>query len=226
MKLSKKGWTLLGVGILIVAFVSLGLTYLKQANEQKRLDEELFLAEQKLNSLELKSLYSEEEELDKHLSQLTAQLQSNPDKVVLSQPLISTDITDTLFDIAELCAVEIYSITSSGLGSGGLESLTCSALPITVTVKGDVANLITYITKLNDDFANGTVQAVQINVPLPPSEEEAVVEGDEEEINWFQDEIPGYDIPSPNQVVEEVTILDEPTADIQLIIYTYEDGQL
>ncbi|MFC2045087.1 hypothetical protein ACFLUH_00200 [Chloroflexota bacterium] len=223
MKFSKKALMLLGVGILVVAFASLGLTYLRQANELVQLDEELFLAEEQLNSIEIKSLSSEEEALDKRLSQLNAQLQSNPDKVELSQLVLSTDTTDTLFDIAELCGVEIYTINSAGLGNSELIDLTCSALPVTITALGDVSNLITYVTRLNDDFTNGTVQQVLIQVPPPPSADTEDEEEDED-LDWFQDEIPGYDIPLPNQPVDE-DLPEEPRADIQMIVYVYEDGQ-
>ena len=224
MKLSRKALMLLGVGILVVAFVSLGLTYLKQANELHQLDDELFLAEQKLNSIEIKELSAEEASLQKRLSQLDAQLQSNPVKVELSQTVLSTDTTDELFDIAELCGVEIYSISSSGVSDGQLEELPCSSLPVTITAQGDVSNLITYVTRLNDDFTNGTVQTVVIQVPPPPSADDDEEE-EENDINWFQDQIPGYDIPLPNQIVVDENMPAEPTASIQMIIYFYEDGQ-
>lgn len=162
MKLSKTSWALLIIGILTIACVSLGVARSQQLNERKQLNKELSVAELRLNKLQLEELSSRQEQLGKQLSQTTSQL--NTVKAKLTQPIESIAASDTLFNTAELCGVEITEISSPGSASNNLEGLACSAIPLTVSVDGDIPNLISFIIKLHDDFTTGVVKSVDISV--------------------------------------------------------------
>ena len=207
MRLSKIGWILLTVGIFAVMFVSLGATESQQIDQQNQLNEELLLAKQRLSNLQLEQLSSQQEELEKQLNQIISQAQFQAAKAILSQPANSIALSSTLFDIAETCGVEVTEIKSIGQATGDLGEITCSVLPVTVTVEGDVPKLISFITKLNEEFATGVVKSIATSIPETLTEE--VDEATSEET----DETAGEETVTPNK---------KPSAKIQLTIYSYQ----
>lgn len=201
MKLSKTSWLILTVGIFIIAFASVGFARSQRIHEQNQLHEELSLVELRLSKFQLEELASQQEELEKQLSQTMLQLETA--KATLSQPTESITASDTLFDIAKTCGVEITEISSSGLTTGDLEGITCSVLSLTVRVEGNTSSLISFITTLNDTLTTGVVKSVEISIPAIDREGEQ--EGEEEE-----------------QEEEEEKEKEKPSANIHLVIYTYQ----
>ena len=162
MKLSKTSWIVLTVGISIIAFASLGFARAQQLHERNQLNEELSIAELRLSKFQIEQFSSQQEELEKQLTESIAQLETT--KVILSQPAESIAVSGTLFNIAETCGVEITEISSSGLSSSDLEGITCSVLPLTVKAEGVISSLMSFIFTLNGDFITGTVETVSISV--------------------------------------------------------------
>ena len=169
MKLSKKSGLILIVGIAIAIFAGLWLARGQQVDEQEQLHEELSIVAMRLNGLQGEEISSQQGELEKQLSQTISQLETA--KAVLSQSTESIDVSGALFDIAEATGVEITEISSSGLSSDSLEGITCSVLPLTITVEGDVADIISFVGSLNHDFTTGIVKSVEISIPEMTSEE-------------------------------------------------------
>lgn len=163
MKLSKTSRLILTAGIFIVAFASVGAARSQKIDEQNRLQEELAMTELRLSKLQLEELSSQQEELEKQLSQIISR--SEAIQGMLSPPTASIATSDTLFDIAETSGVEITEIGSSEPVSDDLEGITYSALPFTVRVEGDTHRLIDFIINLNDNFKTGVVKSVEINIP-------------------------------------------------------------
>jgi hypothetical protein len=171
LKLSKTSWFLLVIGIFIIVFAGLGVVCYQQINQQNQLNEELTLAEAKLNEFQLEQLSYRKGELERRLSQAISQFETA--KAILSQSTGSIATTSTLFDIAEAYGVEVTELSSSGLVSEELEGVPCSVLSLTVRVEGDIPDLIGFITKLNDDFTTGVVQSVEISIPETTGGEES-----------------------------------------------------
>lgn len=169
MKLSKKSGLILIVGIAIAIFAGLWLARGQQVDEQEQLHEELSIVAMRLNGLQGEEISSQQGELEKQLSQTISQLETA--KAVLSQSTGSIAVSGTLFDIAEAIGVEITEISSSYLSSDSLGGITCSVLPLTVTVEGDVADIISFVGSLNHDFTTGIVKSVEISIPEMTSEE-------------------------------------------------------
>lgn len=165
MKLSKTSWVILIVGILMVAFTSVGFARSQRMSERSQLNNELASVELKLGKLRLQEFAAKEEELKKRLSQALSQLAA--DKAVLSPPVGSIDASYTLFRIAKDSGVAITGISSSGLGSDNLEGIASAALPLTIMVTGDAPNLISFVIALNRNFKTGIVKSVAISIPKP-----------------------------------------------------------
>lgn len=170
MKLSKTTWLILTSGVFIIAFASLGTVHYQQVHQQNQMNEELTLAQLRLNGFQLERL-PHQKELEKRLSQTISQRDNA--KAILSQSNGSIATSETLFATAAAYGVEVTEISSSGLASDVLEGITCSILPLTVRVEGDVSNLIGFITKLNSKLTTGIVKSVEISIPETTSEEKS-----------------------------------------------------
>ena len=170
MKLSKKSGFILIAGIAIAIFAGLWLARSQQVDEQEQLREELSIAAMRLeNSQNNEEISAQQVQLEKQLSQTISQLETA--KATLSQAAGSIAVSGTLFDIAEAIGVEITAISSSQLSSDSLEGITFSVLPLTITVEGDVPDIISFVGRLNGDFTTGLVKFVAISIPETTCEE-------------------------------------------------------
>ncbi len=126
MKLSKKTWIILVIGILIIAFANLSMTYSRQGKEQSRLDQELSLVQLTLATYSPEELSSQQRELESQLAQAESELEDA--KAHLRQSIESIEVTDTLFEVAQTWEVEIIDLRSSGSDHRGFRRgyLLCS----------------------------------------------------------------------------------------------------
>ena len=162
-KLSKKGWLLISVGVFTILFAGLWTVHSQQANEHKQLADKLNTADLKLDGFQTEQLFQRRNELEEQLKQTL--LQSEAAREILSQPIESLAISSVMFNIAETCNVEIIEIGSPGPAGEELGGLACNVLPLTATVEGDVTDLVSFITKLNDGLENGIINSVEISIP-------------------------------------------------------------
>ena len=163
LKISKTSWLILSVGVFVVIVVGLVLTRSQQLQEQSQLDEDMSIAEMRLDKLQVKQLGHREEELQAQLDESKLQLAAAKDS--LRQTVESIDVTDKFFAIAQSCGVEIMSISSSSIKSEKLGGINCFKITLSVVAEGEVDNLISYVIKLNNDFITGIVESAQITVP-------------------------------------------------------------
>jgi len=185
LKLSKTSWLIIIIGVFVIVLIGLGIVRSQQVHQQNELNEQLALTRSKIQLIQLEQFSHRQGELELQLSETDSQSESA--KKILSQPVRSVTISDFLFDIAEANSVNITEINSSGLASEELAGVTCSVLPFTAKVEGELTNLVSYITKLNNDLTTGFVKSVEISVP-------------------------------------ETSSKNKPSANIQLVIYTYQGG--
>lgn len=172
MKLSKTSWLFIIVGIFIILLVGLGVVRSQQVRQLGQLNEELALAQSRLEAIQLDRFSHRQEELEQQLSQSTPQPETA--KATLSQPIGSIAISDTLFNIAEANSVNITELSSSGLASEELAGVTCSVLPVWARIEGDLTNLASFITQLNDELETSVIKSVDITVPETTGEQQPI----------------------------------------------------
>jgi hypothetical protein len=170
VKLSKKSGLILIVGIAACIYGGLWMARSQQVDEQERLHEELTTAAVALDNLPVDEVSSQRAELEERLSQAISQLETA--KATLSQSTGSIDVSGHLFEIAEDVGVEVTVVSSSHTAGGSLGGIDCSVLPLAVTVEGDVADIISYVGRLNYDFPTGTIKLVKMDIPETTCEEE------------------------------------------------------
>lgn len=165
MKLGRKSWLFIGIGIFLIVFVSLWMVYSQQTSVKKQLKEELNLAKSRLGSIQIEQLADRQSELEQQLEKTIAQ--SEAARETLSRPMNSIIISDILFNTAEANSVNITEISSSVASSVALEGVPCLALPLTAKIEGEVDNLVAFITQLNNDLASGIVKSVNLDISQP-----------------------------------------------------------
>ncbi len=171
MKLSKRSWLVIAAGVFIIALASLGLLRSQQVQEQNELNEQLASVRLRLSGVQLEQLSSRQAELEEQLSQATPQFEVV--KAILSQPVGSFAVSSTLFDTAEAHGVEVTEMTSPSLATESLEGVACLVISFTARVEGDVPNLVSFVTNLNEQLATGVVKSTTITIPEMNSEEKA-----------------------------------------------------
>jgi hypothetical protein len=206
VKLGRTSWLVLAIGIVLIVFISLGILRFRQVDEQNQLIRDLAFAQERLSAAQFTEFSSQQEELEEQLNEITSEMEDT--KGDLAQPTVSIVTSDTLFDIAKACSVEIIKVGSSDLKPEDREGITCSVMTFTVTVEGEVYNLINFITSLNEDFRSGVIKSVSMNIP------------EDEEAETELEEPAGEEDP----LEEEQPEVEQPSADINLLIYTYRGG--
>jgi len=171
LKISKKTWLIIAIGIFVIALAALYMAYNQQVSEQNQLNEQLALAQSRLSGVNPEKLSSQQAELEEQLSQATSQFEAV--KTILSQPAGSITVTDTLFDIARVHGVEVTEMTSSGLTDASLEGVPCLVISVAAKVEGDVPNLVSFVVKLNSFLTTGAVESITITIPETDSGEKA-----------------------------------------------------
>jgi len=159
LKVNRKIWVFLVIGISVCALAGLGVVRLQQIQQKNQLNDELIILEQDINEYQLEQLSDQQQRHDDTSSQ------SEVEELTLTQPPGSIATSDILFSTAAACGVQVIENSSSGTDNGDLEGATCYVLDISTTVGGNLTNLINFITKLNRELTNGIVDSIDINIP-------------------------------------------------------------
>lgn len=163
MKLSKKSWVFISIGLFLIGLVGLWTVYSQQSGVEKQLKEELALVNSKLNSIQLEQLANKPGELEQQLDKTLAQ--SETARETLSQPMNSIIISDILFSAAEANSVNITAISFSAANRVTLEGVPCLSLPVTASIKGGLNQLVDFVTELNSDYPIAEVNSFNVQIP-------------------------------------------------------------
>jgi hypothetical protein len=163
LKLGKTSWLIITIGIFSILLAGLCVVHAQQVNQLGQLNDELAVAQLKLSGFQTEQPAQQPTELEKQLSETKAQ--SETARTTLSQSVESITISNTLFETAESYGVEVIEIKSSGMAENELAGVPCSTLSLNARIKGEVANLVNFITRLNNELATGVVRSIEINIP-------------------------------------------------------------
>ncbi|MBA7638737.1 hypothetical protein ES703_46393 [subsurface metagenome] len=163
LKLSKTSWLILSAGIFVVVLAGLGVTRSQQLKEQSTLEEKLGLSTTRVNTIQVSHLRPQLEELQQKLDESESQLNEVRDR--LRQTVVSVDVTEKYFAIAEYCDVVIQNVNTTTISSDVIEGINCSKISISSTVTGEVENIIDFLISVNEGYTTGYVQSVHISIP-------------------------------------------------------------
>ena len=172
MKFNKRSLLLIATAFVLVAAIVLHSTGVIarvggklldiSRQQQKELNEKLLSAQSQVRAIQLEPLSSRKVELEQQLIQTTKQLDEV--QTILSQPVNKTYTYDNVSSTAKSYNLELTKLALSGPNDAFLQDMPASAVVLTATVEGDLANLVGFITKLNT-FTNGAIESTVISNP-------------------------------------------------------------
>lgn len=190
MKLGKPSYLLVILGVVAAIFAVLWVMRSQQAPEQERLYEELSVAVVRLDNFNSDDLLSLQAELEQQISQTLSQLETA--RATGAQSVESISLSGTLFDIAEGAGVEVTAISSAPQSDSNWQGIACLSLPLTVTVEGEVPDILSFIGGLDRTLATAVIRSAVITIPETTDGEDSSAE------------------------------IQRPSANIQLGIYSYQ----
>ena len=126
MKISKPTQWILTIGILAILFISLGVIYGRQTEEQSQLSTDIAQATQNF-----RKYTKQKKDLETRLSQANSRVATTQDE--FHAPTESIEICDALFEIADDANVEITSLSSSSPGGEKLSGIAYRVFSFSLT---------------------------------------------------------------------------------------------
>ena len=189
MRLSRTAWLILGIGVFVIAFATIFFINSGQAGEREQLSDSLAAAQALWPKL-----VAEREDWEDQLTQWenkVVEVTSSLSKFKAKFPrsVESIEYSETLFDIAYDCDLEVAEVTTSEPGDKKVEDVIYSVTTLEVVVRaagsrpGSVTAFETYIDNTvadildfidivatGDDFTNATIELVDMENLEPPGE--------------------------------------------------------
>jgi len=163
LKLSKASWLILAAGVFVVVLAGLGITRSQQIQEQDKLDQDLGISHKSLDNIQVTDLKARLDELQQKTDE--EQLQLDEARSRLDKTVVSVDVTDEFFSIADYCGVLVMTMSTSPISNNKYEGIGLQMTSLSATAKGDLENVIQFVISLNNDFTTGLVRSFQIEIP-------------------------------------------------------------
>lgn len=158
---NKSRWLLISVVFAVAILAILGRNYWLQAEEQRQLEDSLFLAKQKLVAAQNDSLHYQKENLEKQLNQLESELKVST--AGLFSPKDGIAISDTIINIASTCNVKITEFTSSNMTRESVAGLSVSSQPVQMKIEGELNGLVSFTLELSKRFPLSVVENLKMD---------------------------------------------------------------
>lgn len=159
MKLGKKVWIIVGIGVVAIVLGVLLSTYFQQVEEKQQLSDRLAVAESRLPEI-----IAEKEELGDELTQAESSLGES--QAEFPESIESIEYGEYIFEIADTCNVNLASLSFPKPETREVGSVTYSVVSLSLPVSGAVADIFEFIQVLRTDprFASTAVTSVSLNV--------------------------------------------------------------
>lgn len=169
-KLSKTSWLILSTGVFLVILAGLGLTRSQQIQDQAVTQDELDISSMRLSNSATSELRYRIEEIQQQIDMGKAQLDDA--MVRLEKTVISADVTENFYSIAEFSNVEIMQFNSSPIASSSLGGVRVSQTALNARVVGGLREVIDFIVNINNSFTTGYIESATLQIGSPPVDDE------------------------------------------------------
>jgi len=159
MKLSKKVWLIVGIGVFVIIIAVLYVVYFQQVEERDQLSQKLAQAEALLPGL-----IAEKSDLEDQLTFATSSLETNQAK--FPESVQSIEYGEYIFEIADRCNLTLASLSFPKPNELKVGPVTYSVVSLTLPVSGRLVDIFEFIDILRTDarFASTRVKSVNLNV--------------------------------------------------------------
>jgi type II secretory pathway pseudopilin PulG len=159
MKISRKVWIIVGIGIIVVLLGILFTVYFRQVREREELNDSLSAARTLLPTI-----ITQKEDLGNQLSQAQSLLDTS--QAQFPQAVESIEYGEYIFEIAERCSLTLASLTFPKPTNRTEGSVTYSVVSLSLPVSGALADIFEFIDIIRTDprFASTQVKSVNLDV--------------------------------------------------------------
>ena len=147
LKLSKTSWLILSAGLFVVVLAGLGMTRSQQLQQLSTSTDQLQIATARLNKLDTAGLKAQAATLEQQVTVGKSDLQDAISR--LNKSVVSADVAEEFYNIADSSGVTVKSFTSSPISSNHLQGIPVSATNISGAVSGTLQQVIAFISNLN-----------------------------------------------------------------------------
>lgn len=157
MRLSRKFWVILGIGVFVVLIAILASTYFGQVGERRELSDKLTLARARLPGL-----VTEKETLESQLGSARSALDNSAAKY--PQELHSIEYGEYLFEIAARSNVTLASLSFPRPSGRQVGAASFSVVTLSLPISGSLADIFEFIRVIRTDarFASTQVNSVSM----------------------------------------------------------------
>ena len=159
MRLSKKVWIIIGIGVFAIVLGLLLSTYFQQVEERRQLEDRLELAESRLPTL-----VSQKEDLEDELIQVESLYDRS--RAEFPESVESIEYGEYIFEIADTCNLNLATLSFPKPSSKTVGPVKYSVVSLSIPVSGEVADIFEFIHVLRTDprFSSTAVTSVNLNV--------------------------------------------------------------
>jgi hypothetical protein len=166
INVSKTSWIILSVGVFIVVLAGLGVTYSQQLKKSNEANDDLEVTQMRLGQFNIEELEQQKSELETIYDSVS--LQHDIGKAKFQQPIESVNVTEKCYYIASLCNVEIFDIGTTDIKTEKFTDLECERIAISVTVRGELSDMVSFIININEGFSTGYIESVRTTLGESP----------------------------------------------------------
>jgi hypothetical protein len=161
VKISKASWIILAAGIFIIILAGLGLTRSGQIKEYDSLSANLTMTTSRAANVQNGKLQTEINEYNEQLKDI--QEQSSEARTKLDQTVISVDVAEKFYQIADYSGVIITNMTTTTITKQNYQAVGFETTSVSATMSGTTENILNYVIALNNNFSTGFVKAAQFS---------------------------------------------------------------
>jgi Tfp pilus assembly protein PilO len=161
------------VGAVAIAVCGLSVLYFQQINQYNQMKARYIQTQTNLQHVQVDRLLADRSELEAELTEMTSRYEKLESQ--LAEPVVSSDVTKSLFDIAGEHNLTVSRMQSSVPSSEILEGVSLYQTTLTALVEGDSAGIIDFVVALDRNFSTGVITSVDIDIADDPATENSSV---------------------------------------------------
>ena len=101
-------------------------------------------------------------ELEEQLKDALSQVAEAKEK--MKQTVISVDVADKFYEIADFYSITVSSIGTSSTTNQPFQSIECETISLSAAVSGELTDVIDFVIGLNNNYTTGYVRSAQLAI--------------------------------------------------------------
>lgn len=169
LRLGRTAWLVLGIGVFVVAFITLFMFYSHCSGEQADLEQSLTGAQTQLTKVVSGKAALESRLADQENKLAAANALLKSARASFPRSNVNIEYDEVLADLAKLHNLEVVSMKAGEPREKTVEGITFIVISFEAEVSGEVYSILGMVSDIAEDtlFASATVEVAELKVPEP-----------------------------------------------------------